>query len=152
VLFTLAIMAPGLALIGELWATSLRREKEAELIHIGNAYYRAIMLYYESPTGVRRYPRQLEHLLKDERFPETRRYLRKLYPDPMTGSIEWGTLRAPDGGIMGVFSLGQGTPLKTTYFKPTDARLAGAARYSDWKFVYLPAPVAAPGSATPATR
>jgi hypothetical protein len=152
VLFAIAIMASGLALIGELWHTSLLREKEADLLHIGNAYRRAIMLYYES-TPMRQYPRQLEYLVKDNRFPATRRYLRKLYPDPITGG-EWGTMRGPDGGIMGVYSVAPGTPLKSANFRLVNTGFAGASRYADLKFLYQPTPVVAPAAAsgTPAPR
>ena len=145
VLFAVAIMASGLALMGEMWATSLQREKEAELLHIGNAYRRAIMLYYEgSPGGARRYPRELANLVKDERFPGTRRYLRRVYVDPMTGTTEWGLMKGPDGGIMGVFSLSKGEPLKRTNFALTDAGLPAGGTYADWKFAYVAAPIVAP--------
>jgi type II secretory pathway pseudopilin PulG len=137
-LFAMAIMASGLGLLGELWHTAVQREKEADLLSIGSAYQRAIMWYYES-TNVRQYPRQLEYLLKDNRFPGTRRYLRRLYPDPITGG-EWGLMRAADGGIMGVYSTAQARPLKSTR----------AQSYSDLKFVYLPPTAAAPAAAAPA--
>ncbi len=139
VLFAVVIMASGLGVLGEVWRTSLQREQETELLHVGKAYTDAIMLYYEAPGVVRRYPRNLEQLVEDDRFPIARRYLRRLYPDPITGITEWGTVRAPDGGIMGVFSLSHATPLKSVAFR-------GVRRYSDWKFVYEPAPAVAPRS------
>jgi len=144
VLFALALLASGLALLGEMWDRSQRREKEAELLHIGTAYQRAIMLYYEGPPGgLRRFPRQLADLVKDDRYPGIRRYLRKLYPDPMTGG-DWALMRAPDGGIMGVFSTATQTPLKTGIFRLADRGLAGASSYADWKFFYQPTPVVVP--------
>jgi type II secretory pathway pseudopilin PulG len=133
-LFIVAILGGGLALTGEVWHTSAVREKEAELLHIGAQYQRAIMLYYEgSPNRQPRYPRQLEDLVKDERYPSTRRYLRKIYPDPITGTTEWGIMKGPDGGIMGVFSKSTATPFKVR---------GPAATYSDWKFAYQPATAA----------
>ena len=61
VLLATAILTAGLGLAIEAWHTTLRREKEADLLHIGIQYQRAIMLYYEgSPTGQPRYPRELE--------------------------------------------------------------------------------------------
>ena len=138
-LFAVAILSAGLGVVGELWQTAMRRDKEAELIHAGNAYRRAIMLYYESsPRGRPQYPQRLEQLLKDDRHPGTRRYLRRLYIDPITGQQEWGAIRAPDGGIMGVHSLATAAPLKQSGFRPVDASLAGAASYADWKFFYQP--------------
>lgn len=145
VLFGTALLATGLAKVGEAWEIAAQRDKEAQLLHIGNEYRRAIMLYYESPAGgVRRYPRRLEDLLKDERYPSTRRYLRRLYPDPITGKAEWGIVKAPDGGIMGVFSLGTQAPLKRAGFRLLDAGFGGASAYSSWKFFYAP-PGVTPG-------
>lgn len=140
VLFATAILTAGMGLAIEAWHTALRRDKEAELLHIGAQYQRAIMLYYEgSPDRRPRYPRQLEDLVKDERYPSTRRYLRKLYPDPITASTEWGIMKAPDGGIMGIYSKSTATPLKIR---------GPAATYADWKFAYQPA-TAAPQKPAP---
>lgn len=149
VLFALAILSSGLALIGHLWETVAKREKEAELLYIGDAYRRAIKAYYEAtPSGVQRYPQRLEQLLKDDRFPGTKRYLRRLYTDPVTGGTKWGTVIAVDGGILGVFSLSTKAPLKIGESKLRDAEFVGAATYADWKFVYRPvlppAPVSVP--------
>ena len=41
VLFMVAILAGGLALIGEVWHTSAMREKEAELLFVGQQYRKA---------------------------------------------------------------------------------------------------------------
>lgn len=143
-LFLVAIMAGGLALAGEVWETSGKRDKEAELLFVGNQYRRAIELYYEgTPGGVKRYPHSLEELLADPRHPSKRRYLRRLYPDPFGGK-EWGLVKAPDGGISGVFSLSEERPLKTGNFRLRDAGFESAKRYADWKFAYSPA---GPGSA-----
>jgi hypothetical protein len=132
----------GLALVGEVWETAAKREKETELLFVGNQYRRAIALFYEkTPGGVKRYPRALEELLKDPRQPGTERYLRQLYPDPL-GSKEWGIVKAPDGGVAGVFSLSEEKPLKTGNFKVRDAGFEAAQRYADWKFIYSPAAAA----------
>jgi len=144
VLFIVAILMGGLALVGEVWETVAKREKEADLLFIGNQYRRAIARYYEStPGGVKRYPPSLDELLKDARQPSTQRHLRRLYPDPFGGK-EWGTVKAPDGGIAGVHSLSDDKPLKSGNFKLRDAGFESAQKYSDWKFVY------SPGSAAPA--
>lgn len=142
VLFIVAILMTGLALVGEVWETAAKREKETELLFVGNQYRRAIALFYEkTPGGVKRYPRALEELLKDPRQPGTERYLRQLYPDPL-GSKEWGIVKAPDGGVAGVFSLSEEKPLKTGNFKVRDAGFEAAQRYADWKFIYSPAAAA----------
>lgn len=150
-LFMVAILSGGLALAGEVWDTSARREKEAELLFVGNQYRSAIERYFLSGPQ-RQYPRALEDLLKDARRPGTERYLRRLYPDPITGK-EWVLVKAPDGGILGVHSASQDPPLKVAGFRPRDAAFESAKAYSDWKFVAaLPAPTAAKAPAKPAAR
>jgi type II secretory pathway pseudopilin PulG len=147
VLFIVAIMGGSLALVGEMWQTSVKREKELELLFVGNQYRKAIERYYLSGPQ-RQYPRALEDLLKDARLPATARYLRRIYPDPITGKAEWGMVKAPDGGILGVHSVSEEAPLKRARFKPRDAAFDGAQKYSDWKFVHTaPAqPPAKPGA------
>lgn len=139
-LFVVAILGTGLALAGEVWETSVKREREAELLYAGHQYRAAIARYFLSGPQ-RQYPRSLEELLEDPRRPGTERYLRKLYPDPITGEA-FGLVKAPDGGIVGVHSTSEAAPLKTAGFRPRDAALEGAKKYSDWKFVHA-APVEA---------
>ena len=100
-------------------------------------------------SGPRQYPRTLDDLLKDPRKPGTERYLRKLYFDPLTGKTEWGLVKAPDGGIMGVYSLSDDTPLKTAGFGVYNREFEGAPKYSDWKFAY---PSAAQQAQVPASQ
>lgn len=138
-LFVVALLGAGLALAGEAWETSAKREREAELLFIGDQYRSAIARYYRStPGGMNRYPRTLEELLADPRQPVLRRHIRKLYPDPF-GGREWGLVKAPDGGISGVFSLSNATPLKKGNFRPSDAGFESAQTYRDWQFTYSPA-------------
>lgn len=136
-LFVVALMGAGLALAGEVWHTSVLREREAELLHVGNEYRTAIGRYYLG--GPRQYPRDLADVLKDPRQPGTVRHLRKPYPDPITGKDDWGLVRAPDGGIAGIYSLSEDKPLKSGGFAVRDKEFEAKEKYSDWKFVYLPA-------------
>ena len=148
VLFMVAILSGGLALVGEVWHTSAAREKEAELLSVGHQYRKAIERYYL--TGPQRqYPRELADLLKDPRRPGTERYLRKLYPDPVTGQ-PFALVKAPDGGILGVHSTSEDKPYKTGGFKVRDAAFEGAGKYSDWKFVHAAPVRAAPAKPPPA--
>jgi type II secretory pathway pseudopilin PulG len=148
ILFVVAIMSGGLAMIGEVWHTSAAREKEAELLHIGNEYRKAIERYYLSGTGVRQYPKNLADLVKDPRQPGTVRHLRRLYPDPITGNDEWGLVKSADGGFAGVYSLSEAAPLKTAGFAVRDASFEGKTKYSDWQFVFSApaAPASKPGA------
>jgi type II secretory pathway pseudopilin PulG len=148
-LFVVALMGAGLALMSELWHTASLREKEAELLYVGHQYRRAIERYYL--TGPQRqYPRTLQDLLKDPRTPTVQRYLRRLYPDPVTGTSEWILVKGPDGGIMGVHSASEERPFKIANFKLRDRELEGATKYADWKFVYTPPLQAKPKPAAPA--
>jgi type II secretory pathway pseudopilin PulG len=154
VLFVVAMMSGGLALIGEVWHTSNVREKEAELLHIGNEYRRAIERYYKSgppsdPRRPRQYPKNLADLVKDPRDAGTVRHLRRLYPDPITGKEEWGLVKSADGGFAGVYSLSEDAPLKTAGFAVRDAAFEGKTKYSEWQFVFAPA---APPAATPGAK
>ena len=148
ILFAVAIMGAGLALTGEVWHTAAAREREAELLQVGEEYRKAIERYYLS--GPKQYPRTLADLLKDPRQPGTVRYLRRLYPDPITGSAEWGVVKAPDGGVAGVFSPSEASPLKVAGFVVRNADFEGKKKYSDWKFVYSPATAAIPKPKPPA--
>jgi len=154
-LFIIVFMGVGWSLAGEVWHTSRMRENEAELIFVGNQYRRAIELYFQNGAGVaNRYPRELADLLKDSRKPDTQRYLRKLYPDPVTGKSEWGLIKAPDGGIMGVHSLSDDPPIKIANFRIRDLGFEGREKYSEWKFVFTPpsSAIAAPRVSPPAAQ
>jgi len=134
VLFLVAMMAGGLALIGEVWHTSNLREKEADLLHVGDEYRRAIERYVRS--GNNQYPKSLADLIRDPRQPGVVRHLRRLYPDPMTGKDEWGLVKSNDGGIAGVHSLSDAAPLKVAGFALRDASFEGKSKYSDWQFIF----------------
>ena len=148
-LFVVAVMGVGLALAGDVWHTATVREKEAELLHVGNQYRKAIERYYVGGPG--QYPRNLEDLLKDPRKPEISRHLRRLYSDPVTGKSDWGIVKAPDGGIMGVHSTSDARPLKTDGFRPRDRGFENFAKYSGWTFVYVAGAAAASPPKAPAS-
>lgn len=141
ILFVVAIMGAGLALVGEVWATAALREREAALLDVGNEYRKAIGRYYLA--GPRQYPRSLADMLKDPRQPGTVRHLRKLYPDPLAvnplaGKDDWGLVRAPDGGIAGVYSMSDAKPLKSGGFSVRNKEFELKQKYSEWKFIYVP--------------
>lgn len=140
ILFFVGVAGLGLAAFGESWSHARQREKEAELIWIGEQFRQAIGLYYHRSTGpVKRYPEKLEDLLEDKRYLTVQRYLRKVYVDPLTGKSEWGMVPAPGGGVMGIYSLAAAKPIRS---------IAGATSFRDWQFIYEP-PAALP---TPAPK
>ena len=132
-LFAIAVIGITLATVGVVWSTEIRRDKEAELLWVGNQYRAAIGQYFA--TGGQ-YPQALEDLLEDKRFPQARRYLRKLFPDPMTGQADWQLIAAPSAGIMGVASSSQGKPIKVSGFGIRDTGFQDAECYCDWKFIF----------------
>lgn len=132
----------------DVYQQSLQRAREANLLWVGDEFRSAIASFYEAgPGSAKTYPQRLEDLLLDPRFPGTRRHLRRIYADPMTGKPDWEPILAPDGGIAGVKSRSTAKPLKQTGFRPRDEQLEEKAHYSEWEFSSLPAvpPGAGPG-------
>ena len=135
VLALVAVLALGLAAIGPLWSQEAKRDREDDLLRVGKLYAEAIAGYYRvSPGSVKHYPPSLEALLLDTRFVGTVRHLRTLYADPVSVDTPWGLLRAPDGGIRGVYSQSAAVPLRTVPVDLGIAVLAPAARYAEWQF------------------
>jgi type II secretory pathway pseudopilin PulG len=128
-----------LAAAGEVTATAAQREREAQLLWAGHEYRAAIGRYWNQK---RAYPQTLQELLgAAPDAPVKVRYLRSLYPDPMTNAVDWVLVPAPNGGIMGVTSSSKRAPLKTGHFDGADQGFADASAYSDWQFTFLPAVV-----------
>jgi len=124
-----------LTVVSQVWQTTQQREKEDELLFVGDQMRRALTAYAATAGGGQRYPQRLEDLLKDPRFPAPRRYLRKIYVDPITGRAEWGLLKGPGDVIMGVYSLSEEEPLKKSEFRLADRAFEGKTKYSEWVFV-----------------
>jgi type II secretory pathway pseudopilin PulG len=148
-LLAVAVVGIGLAAAGQSWSTAAQRDKEQELLFAGDQFRRAIRLYYrnspDQSTPGAAYPKALKDLLEDGRRGDTKRHLRKLYADPLTGKPEWGlvTVKAPDGErIMGVHSLSGLAPFKTSGFRDENRAFEGARQFSEWKFFYEPQPAA----------
>lgn len=137
-LIVVAAMGAALAATGTIWHEVQQREKERELLFVGERYRRAIQQYYESSLGDKKYPPTLQILLLDTRMLEMRRYLRRPYCDPLTNSNKWGLVLAPQGGIMGVYSLAEGMPIRQANFLAPLTGFENKTSYADWKFVYIP--------------
>ncbi|MCB5183826.1 type II secretion system GspH family protein [Methylobacillus gramineus] len=137
----LIIMLVGFSLAeaGNSWSNIRKREREQELLKVGDTLRKAIGNYYnQSPGMVKQFPPTLKSLLKDDRFPVPQRYLRQLYIDPTTGRPGWGLLYAPSGGIMGVYSLSSEQPFKTRNFPERYKNFEKKKAYIEWIFAYLP--------------
>jgi type II secretory pathway pseudopilin PulG len=148
-LAVIALIGVMLAAAGEVASTAAQREREAQLLWVGHAYRAAIGRYWRDR---RAYPQTLEELLgAAPDAPIQVRYLRRLYPDPMTNAVDWVLVRAPNGGIMGVASSSTRAPLKTGQFDDEDEPFAEATTYGEWQFTsparVVPAPT--PGANPP---
>ena len=136
VMAVVALLGIGLAAMGPMWSEAAQREMEQDLLRVGTLYAQAIDSYYAvSPGSVKRYPPNLDSLVLDTRFVGTRRHLRRLYADPLQPSRQWGLVRAPDGGVRGVYSLDERRPFARASLTLDAVSLPAVQRYVDWKFM-----------------
>lgn len=139
-LMVIAIASIGMAGVGIVWSQDRQREREKELLFIGDEYRKAIGSYYQSSLGSnKQFPTSLGELILDKRLPTIKRHIRKLYDDPMMikslSKKPWGLIMQ-QGQIAGVHTLSEDKPIKKTGFNAGDEAFAEAEQYSDWKFVY----------------
>lgn len=147
-LFLVAVIGVAIASIGTVWHTTQQRERETQLLFVGEQFSRAIESYYRQSPGAGQFPKALEDLLLDQRFPVVRRHLRRIYRDPMTESAEWGLVTVGDR-IVGVYSLSEDKPIRTAGLdRPA---FAEAQTYRDWKFVFNDSQPKQPGASSPGT-
>lgn len=142
------LLLVGVAVIGaasgaavEIGATEARRNAERHLLAIGGDVQDALLSHSTAP-------KELGDLLKDQRVPGLKRHLRRIPIDPLTGNANWGLVRNEQGGIVGVYSLAKGTPIKRTGFEARWAHFEQASTYQTWVFgrrdmnaTTLPAPM-----------
>ena len=136
-LVLVALLGIMLAAAGQVAATTAQREREAQLLWVGHEYRAAIARHLRQGRG---YPQTLQELLGSAPdAPVQQRYLRQLYPDPMTNAVDWVLIPAPGGGIMGIASSSKRAPLKTARFDEADQGFADAKTYGDWAFTFVTA-------------
>jgi hypothetical protein len=124
----------GVGSLVERVSTAEQRMREADLLYVGNLYRDAFRQYFEStPAGMNPYPQQLEDLLHDPRYPVTRRYLRRLYFDPVTGK-SFEPITADGTGLKGVRSSSLRAPIKKSGFPSGSTGFSGAKSYRAWEF------------------
>lgn len=113
-----------------------RAAAEEELLETGAAFSAALQSYAAAtPRGQPTQPPTLQELLRDPRFPGTRRHLRKIFVDPITGKAQWGIVYANgEKGVIAVYSLSKARPLKVANFDERFPGFAGKEHLSDWKF------------------
>lgn len=141
-LMMIAISGIALAGVGIVWHQDAQREREKELLFIGEEYRKAIGSYYEnSPSDAKQFPKTLDDLILDRRFPVIKRHIRKLYVDPMLREEPWG-IALQQGQIIGIYSISKQHPIKKIGFPLQYEVFSTAEKYSDWKFIYSPGTLA----------
>lgn len=158
-LFLVFLMGILAAVAASTWTFVGQREKEQDLLYVGREYRLAIERYRQAHSGqAQPYPVSLAQLLGDGERLQVRRYLRRLYFDPITGSDSWGIVRSAKGGIVGVHSLSERVPIRTrTLYADETIDFARAKSYRDWVFAavdpatltHADAPAQAPSGPVP---
>jgi len=125
-LLVIVLMGIATAALTPLWSTTVQREEEEELLFRLGEFRRAIAGYRQDHG---RYPRKLEDLLEDKTQFQVRRYLRRIYPDPMTGEADWKLefLVDKSGVIAGIRDLHSRSEAEGFRKIPDKGN-----RYSDW--------------------
>lgn len=137
VIILLVVISISLGVAGTYWSTIVKREKEEELLFRGRQFVRAIeAYYYQDNRSI--FPTSLDELLKDKRSLAPRRFLRRVYPDPMTGKPNWVIIKDSGGKVIGVHSQSNGVPLKKAGFPIDYQEFAGKKTYRDWRFIFDP--------------
>lgn len=138
----LALVAMSLATVTAVTRarSDMQREREAQLLWVGDQYRRALKSYGQAPraAGQSQYPATLADLLEDKRGLKPVRHLRQVYPDPMTGKADW-VLETEnglaDGRILGLHSRSALAPIRHAGPGLSGAGFALARTYADWRFL-----------------
>lgn len=136
-LIFMAILALTVSSLIQVTSLINRRSAEDALLIIGAEYSNALYSYSQySPPGVEDEPLTLQELLRDTRKPDrVKRHLRQVFPDPVTGSLDWGLVTDPETKrIQGVYSLSENRPIKIGNFSEAYKSFANKLYLRDWIF------------------
>lgn len=135
ILLFVLVSTMGVSSLVEMHQTQMRREKEEQLLFVGDQYRRAIGSYYGMvpPGGTRALPRSIAELLNDQRFATPVQHLRRAYQDPMTGKADWEFVQGANG-FAGVRSRSTMEPIKKTGFPDHYRQFVEKSSYSEWYF------------------
>ncbi|MDH4098985.1 MAG: type II secretion system GspH family protein [Nitrospirota bacterium] len=135
------IMGISLLAVRPTWTVIMKIEKEQELLYVGKAFKDAIKRYHDAgPPNNKTLPARLEDLLSDPRSPSAKKYLRKIYRDPMTGEDDWVVVMDGAQRIRGIHSRSEEEPFKQDHFPDEFQQFANKKKYSEWVFEYNPVP------------
>ena len=149
ILVAIVISSLLLTQAARVWSVTEQRERETQLLFAGDSIRMAISGYF---AGAHQYPHSLEELLGDPDSQVPRRFLRRLYADPITNSTDWELIHAADGvGIIGVASRSKAVPIKHKGFSLADSAFEDTECYCDWQFIYSPGGIGPHGIGRPVT-
>lgn len=119
VMCLIVLIGISLTVVSKQWVVIMKRDREAELMFRGTRIKTALEAYgaeYQVRKGTRpnQYPLTLEQLTQPPK-----RYLQKVYTDPMTGE-DFDVIKV-GGEIRGVKSRSKETPLNQVQFKQASA-------------------------------
>lgn len=86
VIVAVTLLLIALAAAAPRMSTAIKRDREEELVHRAHQYTRAIQLFYRK---FGRFPTSVDELENTNNL----RFLRRKYPDPVTGKEEWRLIR-----------------------------------------------------------
>lgn len=136
VLALVALLGVALAEVGTRWADRVQRDREQQLLRIGQLYAQALLAYHRgSPGSDKTWPKDVQELLQDPRMLGTVRYLRAPYTDPMAPGQPFALVRAADNTIRGVYSTSTAAPFHEGPVDLGVVFLSPAQRYADWQFI-----------------
>ncbi len=145
-LIMLVLVGVGALAAGEVWSTAVRREREVELMFVGNQYRHAIEDYYRQPGTRAILPTTVDQLLNDDRFPFPVHHLRRAYLDPVNPDGEWELIKV-NNALVGVHSRSESVPIKHANFPKPYKQFETAETYAQWQFIFTP--VLGPNRTTP---
>ncbi|WP_246796413.1 type II secretion system protein [Burkholderia perseverans] len=133
----IGVVAAGTIQLGALYQ---RRMAERALLDIGDEFQRALLSYTDNtPVGQPTQPRSLEELVRDPRYPNPVRHLRRIYADPLTGKADWVLVRSPNGQtIVGIHSASHEHPIQLRQFPEQFRGFEDKHSYTQWVFVARP--------------
>jgi type II secretory pathway pseudopilin PulG len=89
-LIAVAVTSAMLAAGAQLASARAARERQAEYAWVLDQYRMAIRSYSQASSATPSAPLQtVQQLVRDERGGVVRRHIRQLYPNPLTGKVDW---------------------------------------------------------------
>lgn len=117
-----------------------RHAAEQELLAVGLEFHEALKSYaHANVGGGAAAPHGLGDLVRDPRYANPKRHLRRIPADPLSGQVSWGIILGPYGqGIVGIHSLSKDRPIKIANFPLIFQGFEAKRSYADWIFTASP--------------